>query len=239
MTARQIVSREEWLQARKALLVKEKEATRRRDELTAERMRLPMVKVEKEYAFHGPSGRQSLADLFAGQSQLIIYHFMFQPDWSEGCKSCSCFLDTCVGAAAHVRARDTAFAVVSLAPFEKIDQFRRRMGWNVTWVSSFGSDFNRDFEVSVDIADDSSNYNYARSMDLFGAGKIWFPKGEMPGMSAFLREGADIYHTYSVYQRGLDQFMNVYNLLDVTALGRHEEDAPGQSWIRHHDRYPA
>jgi predicted dithiol-disulfide oxidoreductase (DUF899 family) len=239
MSARQIVSREEWLVARKALLAKEKQATRQRDALTAERMRLPMVRIDKPYVFQGPLGPQSLADLFAGQPQLLIYHFMFQPEWNEGCKSCSHFMDTSAGAVIHLRARHTAFVVVSLAPFEKIDAFRRRMNWDFPWVSSYGSDFNRDFEVSIDVADERSNYNYARSKNLLEAGKIWFPKGELPGLSAFLREGNDIYHTYSAYQRGLDLFLNTYNFLDVTPLGRHEEDAPGQSWIRHHDRYSA
>ena len=146
-------------------------------------------------------------------------------------------MDNIAGAVVHLRARDTAFAVVSLAPFEKIDAFRRRMGWSVPWVSSYGSDFNKDFEVSIDTGDPNSNYNYARAKDLLDAGKIWFPKGELPGLSVFLRDDADIYHTYSVYQRGLDALLNTYTLLDLSPLGRHEEDAPGQSWIRHHDRY--
>lgn len=237
MTTRSIVSREDWLVARNALLAKEKHATRLRDELAAERLALPMVKIDKDYVFAGPGGPLSLADLFDGQPQLLIYHFMFQPEWSEGCKSCSNFLDTSVGARPHLRARHTTFAVVSLAPIEKIEPFRQRMGWDVTWVSSAGSDFNRDFEVSVDTSDESSRYNFASAKALLDAGKIWFPKGELPGLSAFLREGDDIYHTYSAYQRGLDGFLNTYNLLDVSPLGRHEEDAPGQSWIRHHDRY--
>lgn len=237
MTTRSIVSREEWLAVRHALLAKEKQATRLRDELAAERQFMPMVKIEKNYVFHGVSGPRSLADLFAGQPQLLIYHFMFQSDWNEGCKSCSHLLDNSIGAVVHLKARHTAFAVVSLAPIEKIEAFRRRMGWDVTWVSAAGSDFNRDFEVSID-AEEGSHYNYTPAKTLLEAGKIWFPKGEMPGLSAFLRDGENIYHTYSAYQRGLDIFLNTYNFLDVTPLGRHEEDAPGQSWIRHHDRYP-
>jgi predicted dithiol-disulfide oxidoreductase (DUF899 family) len=237
MTVRQVVSRPEWLLARRALLIKEKVATRQRDALTAERRRLPMVKVEKEYVFQGPSGPQTFESLFGGQPQLFVYHFMFEPDWDEGCKSCSHFMDNSAGVVIHLKARHTAFAVVSLAPFEKIDAFRRRMDWTFPWVSSFESDFNRDFEVSVDISDPSSKYNYAPAKDLFESGKIWFPKGELPGLSTFLRDGNNIYHTYSVYQRGLDLFLNTYNFLDASPLGRHEEDAPGQSWIRHHDRY--
>ena len=237
--ARRNVSREDWLAARKVLLAKEKQATRLRDELTAERLSLPMVRTEKDYVFQGTSGSRSLADLFNGQPQFLVYHFMFEPEWSEGCKSCSHFLDNSAGALVHLQARNTAFAVVSLAPIEKIDAFRRRMGWDVTWVSSAGSDFNRDFEVSIDIADESSAYNYTSAKALLAAGKIWFPKGELPGLSTFLRDGDDIYYTYSLYQRGFDIFLNTYNFLDVTPLGRHEEDAPGQSWIRHHDRYPA
>lgn len=239
MTKRSIVSREEWLAARRSLLAKEKQLTRLRDELTAERLGMPMVKVEKDYVFRGVSGPRSLRDLFAGQPQLLIYHFMFQPDWSEGCKRCSHLLDNSVGALIHLRARHTAFAVVSLAPIGKIDPFRRRMGWDVTWVSSAESDFNRDFEVSIDTSENGSRYNYTSAKALLKAGKIWFPKGELPGLSAFLRDGEDIYHTYSAYQRGLDILLNTYNFLDVTPLGRHEEDASGQSWIRHHDRYPA
>ena len=237
METHKIVSQKEWLEARSALLIKEKEATRRSDALARERRSMPMVRLTKPYSFDGPSGKQTLADLFDGMPQLIVYHFMFEPHWSEGCKSCSHFMDNIAGAVVHLRARDTAFAVVSLAPFEKIDAFRRRMGWSFPWVSSYGSDFNKDFEVSIDTGDPNSNYNYARAKDLLDAGKIWFPKGELPGLSVFLRDDADIYHTYSVYQRGLDALLNTYTLLDLSPLGRHEGDAPGQSWIRHHDRY--
>ena len=237
METHKIVSQKEWLEARSALLIKEKEATRRSDALAQERRSMPMVRLTKPYSFDGPSGKQTLADLFDSMPQLIVYHFMFEPHWSEGCKSCSHLMDNIAGAVVHLRARDTAFAVVSLAPFEKIDAFRRRMGWSFPWVSSYGSDFNKDFEVSIDTGDPNSNYNYARAKDLLDAGKIWFPKGELPGLSVFLRDDPDIYHTYSVYQRGLDALLNTYTLLDLSPLGRHEEDAPGQSWIRHHDRY--
>ena len=234
----QIVSRAEWLAARKALLAKEKAATRARDALSAERRRLPMVKIDREYVFEGPDGPASLRDLFNGRRQLIVYHFMFDPAWEEGCKSCSHLMDTIAGGIVHLGARDTSFAVVSLAPIAKIESFRKRMGWTFPWLSSLGSSFNKDFRVSIDIAEGNSEYNYADAAELVRAGKVWFPKGELPGLSVFLRDGDSICHTYSAYQRGLDLLLNTYNYLDLTPLGRHEEDAPGQSWIRHHDRYP-
>jgi predicted dithiol-disulfide oxidoreductase (DUF899 family) len=233
----QIVSQTEWLAARKELLAKEKAATRARDALSAERRKLPMVKIEREYVFEGANGGTNLRDLFNGRRQLIVYHFMFDPAWDVGCKSCSHFMDNIVGAIVHLGARDTSFAVVSLAPIAKIEAFKKRMGWTFPWLSSFGSDFNGDFRVSIDIADGKSEYNYSDAAELFKAGKIWFPKGELPGLSVFLRDGDIVYHTYSAYQRGLDLLLNTYNYLDMTPLGRHEEDAPGQSWIRHHDKY--
>lgn len=232
-----IVSRAEWLTARKQLLAKEKEATRQRDALNAERRKLPMVRVEKDYVFDGPNGPTTLRDLFKCRRQLIIYHFMFDPSWEEGCKSCSHLIDNVAGSIVHLGARDTSLAAVSLAPIGKVEAFRKRMGWDFPWVSSFGNDFNKDFHVSIDVADDDSEYNFSSAAALLKAGKIWFAKGEMPGLSVFLREGDSVYHTYSVYQRGLDLLLNTYNCLDLTPLGRHEEGAPGQSWIRHHDKY--
>lgn len=237
MTHPQIVSRAEWLSARKKLLAKEKEATRQRDALSAERRKLPMVKIEKEYVFNGPNGATTLRDLFNHRRQLIIYHFMFDPNWEEGCKSCSHLMDNIAGSIVHLGARDTSFAAISLAPIARIEAFKKRMGWTFPWLSSFGSDFNKDFQVSIDVAEEDSEYNYTGAAALLKAGKIWFPKGEMPGLSVFLQDDACIYHTYSVYQRGLDLLLNTYNCLDLTPLGRHDEDAPGQSWIRHHDRY--
>jgi predicted dithiol-disulfide oxidoreductase (DUF899 family) len=234
-----IVSRAEWLAARKNLLVKEKEATRLLDEVAASRRQLPMVAVDKEYAFEGTDGRVTLRDLFGRRSQLIVYHFMFDPAWDEGCKSCSHFADNIAGALAHLGARDTAWVAVSRAPIAKIDAFKARMGWRFPWVSSADSDFNRDFAVTIDAtgADGSPEYNYRSAASLFAAGKIWFPKGELPGLSVFLHRDGRIFHTYSTYQRGLDAFLNTYTLLDVTPLGRQEEDGRIQSWIRHHDRY--
>ena len=231
-------TRAEWLIARKALLIKEKALTRQRDALSAELRELPMVLVDKQYRFQSPSGPKSLGDLFGPHPQLIVYHFMFEPAAEEGCKSCSHFMDNIAGALIHLGARDTAFAVVSRAPIAKIEPFKQRMGWSFPWLSSANTTFNDDFQVSIDVADVTSQYNFQSAATLLAAGKIWFPKGELPGLSVFLRDGDQIYHTYSVYQRGLDSLLNTYNYLDLTPLGRHEENAPGQSWIRHHDRYP-
>ncbi len=234
-----IVSRVEWLVARKELLVKEKEFTRQRDALSAERRKQPMVKIEKEYLFEGPYGRTTLRDLFGNHRQLIIYHFMFDPSWDEGCKSCSHFMDNSAGAIVHLTARDTAFAVVSRAPLAKIEAFKGRMGWTFPWLSSFGTDFNYDFHVTLDKAERSVEYNYANAAELVKAGKLWSEKGELPGLSVFLREGDDVFHTYSTYQRGLDLPLNTYNFLDLTPLGRQEDNDRVQGWIRHHDKYSA
>lgn len=234
-----VVSRKEWLLARKDLLAREKEFTRQRDALSAERRRLPMVKIEKEYLFEGPGGRTSLRSLFGTHRQLITYHFMFDPSWEEGCKSCSHFMDNSAGSIVHLAARNTAFVAVSRAPLEKIETFKRRMCWNFPWVSSFGSDFNYDFHVSLDPEKGDYEYNYADAKTLLTAGKIWFPKGELPGLSVFLREGGNVFHTYSTYQRGLDLPLNTYNFLDLTPFGRQEEGEQIQGWVRHRDKYPA
>jgi predicted dithiol-disulfide oxidoreductase (DUF899 family) len=234
-----VVAEAEWLAARKALLEKEKVATRQRDAIAAELRALPMVRVDKKYEFEGPSGRVTLRDLFASQDQLIVYHFMFDASWEEGCKSCSHFMDNIQGSVVHLHARDTAFAVVSLAPFAKLDAFRKRMAWKFPWYSSAGTTFNADFHVTLDEEEGAFEYNFADAEALLAARKIWYRKGEMPGMSVFFREGDAVFHTYSTYQRGLDVFLNTYNLLDVTPLGRQEGDGPAQGWIRHHDKYPS
>jgi len=231
------VSRAEWLVARKELLEKEKEFTRQRDALTAERHKLPIVKIAKDYVFEGPSGPARLRDLFGRHRQLIIYHFMFDPEWEEGCKSCSHFVDNVAGSVVHLAARNTSFAVISRAPLQKIESFKKRMGWTFPWLSSFGNDFNPDFHVTLAPEKPDYQYNYAEAKTLLAAGKIWFPKGEMPGLSVFVREGDDVFHAYSTYQRGLDLPLNTYNLLDLTPLGRQEEGERIQGWIRHHDRY--
>ncbi|MBC5800943.1 MAG: DUF899 domain-containing protein [Candidatus Eremiobacteraeota bacterium] len=233
-----IVSRTQWLAARKELLLKEKAATRARDALSAERRALPMVEIEKEYVFDGPHGHASLRDLFDGHQQLIVYHFMFDPSWDEGCPSCSYFADNFTGALTHLPARDTSFVVVSRARRAKLAAFEQRMGWSFPWFSSFGNDFNYDFGVTLDAAAGSVEYNYENAAKLRESGKIWIEDGELPGLSVFLRDGGRIFHTYSAYQRGLDLMLNTYNFLDHTPLGRQEEDeAHVMAWVRHHDKY--
>src|SRR5215472_3519388 len=233
------VSRADWLAARKRLLAKEKEFTHQRDALSAELRKLPMVKIEQDYIFEGPDGRKSLRDLFGKRSQLLIYHFMFDPAVEEGCKHCSHFADNFNGSVVHLGARDTAVAVISRAPLAKIEAFKKRMGWSFPWLSSFANDFNYDFHVTLDEANGSVEYNFANASDLVAARKLWTTKGELPGLSFFLRDGDNVFHTYSAYGRGLDLFLNTYNLLDVSPLGRQEEGDRSQGWIRHHDRYPA
>ena len=229
-----IVSRDEWLGARKAHLAREKEFTRLRDRLSAERRDLPWVKVEKPYVFDGPDGKETLADLFAGRSQLIVYHFMLGPEWEEGCKSCSFLADHMDGSVVHLAHRDVTFVVISRAPLAKIAAFKKRMGWRFKWVSSYGSDFNSDYHVSFtrdDIAKGDTYYNYALRESP--------SEGEAPGVSVFYKDGAgDIFHTYSAYARGLDMLVGAYNYLDLVPKGRDEDGlAFKMAWIRHHDRY--
>jgi len=237
-----VVSRDEWLAAREELLVKEKEFTRQRDALNAERRRLPMVEIDRKYLFEGQDGAVSLLDLFENRGQLLIYHFMFDPAWDEGCKSCSSLVDN-VGEVAHLHARDTTLAVVARAPLARTEPFRQRMGWVLPWYSSFGSDFNFDFHVTLDEAVMPVTYNYR---DLAALGPDWQGwSGEMHGISAFLRRGDRVFHTYSAYARGTDMFSGTYNWLDLTARGRQEDweqppgrsDSPLMGWLRHHDRY--
>lgn len=237
MEQQMITSRAEWLTARRALLAKEKQATRLRDELAAERRALPMVRIDKPYAFDGPDGRTTLRALFGDRRQLVVYHFMFAPEWDEGCGSCSYVMDNVQGGLPHLAAADTAFVAVSRAPLEKLEAFRDRMGWSFTWVSSGESDFSYDFQGSLDEARGSVEYNYESVAELVRRGEV--PKGatDMPGFSVFFREGDDVFHTYSTYMRGVDIFLNTYNLLDLTPLGR-GEDRPMQ-WVRHRDRYGA
>ena len=227
-----VTSREDWLKARIALLAKEKELTRQRDELARERRELPWVKVEKDYIFDAPEGKVPLAALFEGRSQLIVYHFMFDPEWSQGCKSCSLLADHYNPAIIHLNHRDVSMVTVSRAPLDKLLAFKERMGWTFKWVSSFSNDFNGNFQVSFTQEERNSGlaiYNYVSQP---------YPISELPGLSVFYKDAAgDIFHTYSTYARGLDIFLNVYNLLDVVPKGRDEEDFPGMSWVRHHDRY--
>ena len=233
-----IVSRDEWLVARKQHLIKEKELTRLRDELSAERRNLPRVKVDRRYVFDGPDGKESLADLFNDNSQLIIYHFMFDPEWKEGCKSCSFIADHFDGARIHLAARDVAFAVVSRAPLATIQSFQQRMGWRFKWVSSYGSTFNYDFHTTTDEAVAPVEYNYRDKAALEQLGQTYHVKGEQPGASVFLRDGDNVYHTYSTYGRGLDLLIGAYNYLDLVPRGRDEDGLPStMAWLRHHDRY--
>ena len=228
-----IVSRDEWLAARKELLRKEKEFTRLRDRLSAERRALPWVKVEKNYVFEGPNGPETLADLFGGQSQLVVKHFMFGPDWSEGCIGCSFELDHTIGALMHIRHHGVAYAVVSRAPLPKTEPFRQRMGWDVKWVSSYANDFNYDFNVSFteeQIASGQVYYNY----DMRPA-----VSDELSGRSVFYKDQAgQIFHTFSSYGRGGELFLGSYAFLDIVPQGR-EETINGNlsDWVRHHDRY--
>jgi len=227
-----IVSQDEWLAARKALLAKEKEFTRQRDTLSAARRELPWMKVEKNYVFDGPHGKEMLSDLFAGKSQLMIYHFMLGPGWVQGCPSCSFLADHFDGAAIHLAQRDVAFVVVSRAPLNEIEAYKKRMGWNFKWVSSYGSDFNRDFHVSFtpeEKASGSVEYNYAKGT---------FPSEEAPGLSAFIKDGSAVFHTYSTYARGLDIIIGTYNMLDLAPKGRDEAALPwSMAWVRRHDEY--
>ncbi len=233
MAEHEIVSREEWVTARKELLKKEKEFTRLRDQLSAERRELPWVKVEKNYVFDGTDGKETLADLFDGCSQLIVYHFMFDPEWSEGCKSCSFLADQYNPSIVHLKNRDVSMVTVSRAPLEELLSFRKRMGWTFKWMSSFGNDFNRDFHVTFtaeELASKTANYNYDFKP---------FPVTEAPGISVFFKDDeGNIFHTYSSYARGLDIFLSVYNLLDIVPKGRDEDGLRySMEWIRHHDRY--
>jgi predicted dithiol-disulfide oxidoreductase (DUF899 family) len=228
-----ILSREEWVPLRKELLRKEKELTRLRDSLNAERRELPWIRIKENYIFEAPEGKVSLTDLFAGRSQLVIYHFMFGPDWQEGCPSCSFTSDHIDGALAHLAARDVTMVMVSRAPLAKIEAFKKRMGWRFNWVSSYGSDFNPDFNVSFtkeEMMQGKVNYNYTMQE---------FPSEEAPGISVFYKDAAgDVFHTYSTYGRGLEQLVGTYMILDLVPKGR-DEDHLGftMEWVRHHDRY--
>ena len=235
-----VVTREEWLAARKELLAQEKELTKARDALNADRRRLPMVEIENDYVFQGPDGPLKLSDLFEGRQQLIVYHFMFDPEWDEGCPSCS-FLADHIGELSHLHSRNTTLALVSRAPLEKLAAYKRRMGWKMPWYSSYDSDFNYDFHVTLDSSRGPLRYNF-REIPSNGAET---GSQEAPGTSVFLRDGDRIYHTYSSYARGGDILLNTYNFLDLTPLGRQEdwEEPAGRSeglyitGFRRHDEY--
>ncbi|HEX5325915.1 MAG TPA: thioredoxin family protein [Acetobacteraceae bacterium] len=226
-----VVTRDEWLTARTALLAREKELTRLRDRLSVERRNLPWVRVTKRYVFDGPDGRETLADLFGGRGQLIVKHFMLGPGWQEGCVGCSFHADHIDGALVHLAQRDVTLVAVARAPLAEIEAFKRRMGWRFKWVSAHGSDFNYDFHVSFTEADAAKGkvyYNY-QMRD--------FASEEMSGISVFYQDAAgDIFHTYSSYARGNEPLLGTYSYLDLVPKGRDERHNL-TDWVRHHDRY--
>ncbi|MEY2470283.1 MAG: hypothetical protein QOF21_2981 [Actinomycetota bacterium] len=228
MTLPRIATREEWIGARKALVEKEKEFTRRRDALNIERRELPMVEVEKDYLFDGPDGQVRLLDMFEGRRQLIVYHFMFHPEWDEGCPSCTAGTDEINdGLIDHLHTRDTSYAMVSRAPLAKLEMWKQKRGWDLPWYSSNGSDFNYDFGVTIDASRGFDEYNY-RTLDEYAAMgqesmKTSDQPYDMPGRSCFLAVDGRIFHTYSVYARGLESTGGSYYVLDLTALGRQED----------------
>ena len=227
-----IVSRQQWLAERQKLMAREKELTRLGDQIARERRALPWVRMEQDYVFDTQEGRRPLADLFDGRHQLVMQHFMLAPGWEQGCKSCSYMADHTDATLVHLAHRDTAFVAVSRAPLAEIERFRQRMGWTFRWVSSDGTDFNRDFHVTFtadEMASGKADYN-------FGAK----PHGaELPGVSAFWKDDSgEVFHTYSTYGRGVEVMMHTYNLLDLTPKGRDEDGLDfTMAWVRHHDRY--
>ena len=228
-----VVSKEEWIAERKALLAREKELTRLRDQIARERRALPWVHIEKSYVFDAPEGQRTLGDLFDGRRQLLVQHFMFGPGWEQGCPSCSFMADHSDGMTVHLAHRDVTLVAVSRAPLADIERFRQRMGWQFKWVSSHGSDFNYDFGVSFtpdEVANGELTYNFGPWPSAYE---------EWPGISAFLKDDAnEVFHTYSTYARGVEVMMGTYNMLDLTAKGRGERDVEHKmEWVRHHDRY--
>jgi predicted dithiol-disulfide oxidoreductase (DUF899 family) len=232
LACHRVVSREAWLRERIALLAEEKEFTRRRDAIASKVRELPWVKVDKQYTFDTPSGRKSLADLFGDKSQLIVYHFMFDPTWSQGCKSCSFIADHYNSIIVHLAHRDISFVTISKAPIEKIEPFKKRMGWSFPWVSAAHTDFSRDLGVSFtdeELANPETIYNFTAAL---------YPIRELPGLSVFYKApSGEVYHTYSVYARGLEDFLTAYRYIDLTPKGRDEAETGGMGWLRHHDRY--
>jgi predicted dithiol-disulfide oxidoreductase (DUF899 family) len=231
MSLPRIASRDEWMAARMELLAREKQLTRQTDALNADRRRLPMVRIDEDYVFTGPDGEVGLVDLFEGRRQLIVQHFMFDPEWEDGCSSCSAGADEmATGLLDHLHARDTTFAAVSRAPFEKLEDYRKRKGWEFPWYSSNGSRFNYDFHATIDESVAPLEINYRTRSDIErpeGAAIAWAATAdqpfEMPGISCFLRDGDEVFHTYSTFARGTEALGGAYAFLDMTALGRQEE----------------
>ena len=227
MSLPRIASPDEWRAARLQLLAREKELTRQHDALSAARRNLPMVEVEKDYVLEGPAGPARLPDLFEGRAQLIIYHFMFDPEWDDGCSSCTAGTDELsAGFLDHLHTRDTTYAMVSRAPLAKLEQWKAKRGWDIPWYSSYGTDFNYDFGVTIDESAAPGEYNFRTKAEFEGMGSDFFESGqpfEMPGRSCFLQVGGRVFHTYSQYARGLESTGGSYYFLDLTALGRQEE----------------
>jgi predicted dithiol-disulfide oxidoreductase (DUF899 family) len=223
-----IVSRKAWLAARKKHLSKEKKLTKQKDKVNAERRRLPMVKIDKEYVFEGPEGKRSLRDLFDNHRQLVVYHFMFDPEWEKGCPGCTSYVDA-LGDLSMLRQRNTNFVLISRAPLAKLEAYKGLKGWDVPWYSSSGSDFNYDFHVTLDEKKAPREYNYRDKAELDAReAEAYFTKGEQHGLSVFFRLGNEVFHTYSTYARGTESLTDVYSLLDTTPYGRQEdfEDSP-------------
>ena len=228
-----VVSAAEWLAARKELQAAEEEAVRTLQQIASRRREMPAVRVEKNYVFEGPHGKASLLDLFEGRTQLIVQHFMFDPAWDEGCPVCSLQADS-IGTLAHLHARNTSFAAVSLAPLSKIEPFRRRMGWTFPWYSSHGSDFNYDFHVTLDERVRPVEYNFRTAQELIDMGEPYFARpGEQGGVSVFFQDGDTVLHTWSGYGPVIDLLSGTDTRLDLTPLGRQDETVE----LRHHDRY--
>ena len=228
-----VVSRDQWIAERKKLLAREKQVTHLRDQVAGERRELPWVRVEKDYVFDTPAGRRTLAELFDGRRQLLVQHFMLGPGWEQGCKSCSFMADHTDAMNVHLAQRDVTMIAVSRAPLAEIERFRRRMGWQFEWVSSHGSDFNYDWNVSFTPAEKGGEVYYNYSMQSLKA-------EELPGISVFCKDDAgQVFHTYSTYGRGVEVMMGTYNMLDLTPKGRDEKAGQGMAWVRHHDRYEA
>ena len=231
ITRPKIVSQDEWLAARKELLAREKRLTHERDAVAEARRALPWVKVDKAYVFDSTRGKQTLADLFEGKSQLLVYHFMFGPSWKEGCPSCSFEMDHTDGTLVHLAQRDVAFVAISRAPLAKIEAFKQRMGWRFNWVSSSGTDFNFDYGVSFTQEQRGRN-------DIYNFGTSGHPGEEAPGFSVFIKQGNEVFHTYSSYGRGVEVGIHTYDFLDLVPKGRGEEGLRfPMAWVRHHDRY--
>ena len=228
-----VVSSDRWIAERKKLLAREKELTRLRDQIAAERRALPWVRIDKKYVFDTLGGKRTLAELFDGRRQLIVQHFMLGPGWEQGCKSCSYMADHTDGMTVHLAHRDVTFVAISRAPLNEIERFRKRMGWQFKWVSSHGTDFNYDFHVSFtpEEAKGQVDYNYAKQT---------LKSEELPGISVFYKyDPGSVFYAYSAYGRGVEVMMGTYNLLDLTPKGRDEPEGRGMAWVRHHDRYEA